>query len=286
MRTEFGNDKEIVVLLRGLVMFRAFIRLTGLVLLFSWFPLTQAAEAATDCTAVTGTSQCAEDFLFEVVLNADDDGFTITGINNPIRAIVNTNVDGTYTINLIQARTRGWLGDIWKKLKDFFTSDIKDKLVKAVKNLFFGDDDTITWEEPDGSKMTLTKSESHKGTITVERPDGTKITGSLVVELVNFIATPFKTGIRVHWVTASEIDNAGFYIWRAAGEGWKQGDYSQVTKLDQFIHSKGDKVGGYPYSYIDSNVESGITYYYGLEDIDFKGESTVHWDFIDEATAK
>jgi hypothetical protein len=45
-------------------------------------------------------------------------------------------------------------------------------------------------------------------------------------------------------------------------------------------------VGGYSYSYVDSNVESGITYYYGLEDIDFNGQSTVHWDFIDEATAK
>lgn len=109
----------------------------------------------------------------------------------------------------------------------------------------------------------------------------------LLVTLANFRATPFQNNIRVHWNTASEVDNAGFHVWRTTGEGWKTGDYSQVIRLtEQLIPSKGNKVGGYPYSYIDSNVESGITYYYGLEDIDFNGQSTVHWKSIDEATAK
>jgi len=108
-----------------------------------------------------------------------------------------------------------------------------------------------------------------------------------LVTLNDFTATPFQDDIRVHWETASEVDNAGFHLWRAIGEGWKTGDYSQVIRItDQLISSKGAKVGGYPYSYVDSNVESGITYYYGLEDIDFNGQSTVHFDFIDEATAK
>ena len=110
---------------------------------------------------------------------------------------------------------------------------------------------------------------------------------SLLVTLANFKATSFQNGIRVHWNTASEADNLGFHLWRATGEGWKTGDYSQVIRLtEELIPSKGDKVGGYPYSYIDSNVESGITYYYGLVDIDSNGQSTTHWDFIDEATAK
>jgi hypothetical protein len=111
--------------------------------------------------------------------------------------------------------------------------------------------------------------------------------GPNLVTLNNFTATHFQNDIRIHWKTASEVDNAGFHIWRASGEGWKDGDYSQVIRItDQLIPSKGNKVGGYPYSYIDYNVESGITYYYGLEDIDFNGQSTVHWDFIDETTAK
>jgi hypothetical protein len=111
--------------------------------------------------------------------------------------------------------------------------------------------------------------------------------GPNLVTLNNFTATPFQNDIRVHWKTASEVNNAGFHIWRATGEGWKEGDYEQIIRItDPLIPSKGTKVGGDPYSYIDSNVESGITYYYGLEDIDFNGQSTVHWDFIDEATAK
>ncbi len=110
---------------------------------------------------------------------------------------------------------------------------------------------------------------------------------AMLVTLNNFAVTPFQNDIRVHWKTASEVDNAGFHLWRAIGEGWKQGDYSQVMRLtNPLISSKGTKVGGYPYSYIDSNVESGVTYYYVLEDIDFNGQSTVHLDFIDEATAK
>ncbi|OQY49783.1 MAG: hypothetical protein DRR08_08760 [Candidatus Parabeggiatoa sp. nov. 2] len=109
----------------------------------------------------------------------------------------------------------------------------------------------------------------------------------MLVTLNNFTATPFQNAIRVHWITASEVDNAGFYILRATGEGWRTGDYSQVIRItDQLIPSKGTKVGGYPYSYVDSNVESGITYYYGLEDIDVNGQSTVHFDVIDEATAE
>ena len=109
----------------------------------------------------------------------------------------------------------------------------------------------------------------------------------LLVTLANFTATPFQNDIHIHWKTASEVDNAGFHLWRATGEGWKQGDYEQAIRItDPLIPSKGTKVGGYPYSYIDSNVESGITYYYGLEDIDFNGQSTVHRDFIDEVTAK
>jgi len=40
------------------------------------------------------------------------------------------------------------------------------------------------------------------------------------------------------------------------------------------------------YSYIDADVETGVTYYYGLEDIDLNGQSTLHWSLIDSATAE
>ncbi|MEN8220432.1 MAG: hypothetical protein ABFS56_29605 [Pseudomonadota bacterium] len=35
-----------------------------------------------------------------------------------------------------------------------------------------------------------------------------------------------------------------------------------------------------------TDVESGMTYYYSLEDIDLNGQSTIYWDMIDSATAR
>lgn len=90
--------------------------------------------------------------------------------------------------------------------------------------------------------------------------------------------------VELKWETASEIDNAGFHLWRATGESWKEGDYSTVMRLtNQLIPAEGNKVEGVSYSYRDTNVEPGVTYYYGLEDIDLFGQSTIHWDFIDSA---
>jgi len=107
---------------------------------------------------------------------------------------------------------------------------------------------------------------------------------STVVTLTSFTTTVSDDKVELKWETASEIDNAGFHIWRAVGEGWKDGDYSTVTRLtDQLIPAKGD---GASYSYIDSNVDSGVTYHYGIEDIDLKAGSTFHCDSIESATVK
>lgn len=114
------------------------------------------------------------------------------------------------------------------------------------------------------------------------------INDDLSVELANFTATPFQNHIRVHWKTASEADNAGFHLWRATGEGWKQGDHSKVIKLtEQLIPSEGGTLtDGASYSHTDDDVESGVTYYYCLEERDFNGQPKYHWDFIDKTTAK
>jgi hypothetical protein len=100
--------------------------------------------------------------------------------------------------------------------------------------------------------------------------------------LTDFRATANETEILLEWQTAIELDNAGFHLWRATGEGWKYGDYSTVIRLtEQLIAAQGNSS---VYSYRDTNVESGMTYYYGLEDIDLYGQSTFHWDLIDVGT--
>jgi C4-type Zn-finger protein len=167
---------------------------------------------------------------------------------------------------------------------------------------YVGATGTLTWADGDSSDKTLTVtiiddslSEGNETfTVTLSDPvSGGSLDNATVsitdndatlVTLVDFSATALETEILLEWQSAFELDNAGFHIWRATGEGWKYGDYSTVTRItDRLIPAQGNSI---PYSYIDSNVESGLTYYYGLEDIDLSGYSTFHWDYIDSATAK
>ncbi|MEN8219567.1 MAG: hypothetical protein ABFS56_25095 [Pseudomonadota bacterium] len=134
------------------------------------------------------------------------------------------------------------------------------------------------------STFTVTLSNPVSGenldnaTVTITDDDATFVT------LADFTATANETGILLEWQTATEFDNAGFHLWRATGEGWKSGDYSTVIRLtEQLIAAQGNSSA---YSYRDTDVESGITYYYGLEDIDLNGQSTFHWDLIDSTMAR
>ncbi|MEN8217394.1 MAG: Calx-beta domain-containing protein [Pseudomonadota bacterium] len=159
---------------------------------------------------------------------------------------------------------------------------------------------TLTWADGDSANKTFTiaiiddgKSEGDETfTITLTDPiSGENLDSAIVtiadddatfVSLADFTATANETGILLEWQTATEFDNAGFHLWRATGEGWKSGDYSTVIRLtEQLIPAQGNSS---VYSYRDTEVESGITYYYGLEDIDLNGQSTFHWDLIDSAT--
>jgi streptogramin lyase len=113
--------------------------------------------------------------------------------------------------------------------------------------------------------------------LTVETPDPT------YVDLFSFSATGVNGDVLIEWESAMELDNAGFRIWRATGEGWMTGDYSTVISLtgDALIPAEGS---GSVYSYTDSSVVPGLTYYYLLEDRDLNGVPTYHFDFIDSAT--
>jgi pimeloyl-ACP methyl ester carboxylesterase len=169
-------------------------------------------------------------------------------------------------------------------------------------NDYVGTTGSLTWADGDSSDKTLTVTISDDSlsegnetfTVTLGMPisgeslDSATVTISdddpTLVTLASFTATALEEGIKIEWQSAFELDNAGFHIWRATGEGWKYGDYSTVIRLtDRLIPAQGNSI---PYSYIDSNVETGLTYYYGLEDIDLSGHSTFHWDYIDSATAK
>ncbi|NJO16290.1 MAG: hypothetical protein HC877_11215 [Thioploca sp.] len=87
-----------------------------------------------------------------------------------------------------------------------------------------------------------------------------------LAELLDLKATRVSEGIKLEWQTATELDNAGFDLWRSETEN---GEYIKIT--DSLIPAKGNDS---TYTFIDNNVEPGVTYYYQLEDIDFLGKST------------
>jgi len=113
---------------------------------------------------------------------------------------------------------------------------------------------------------------------------------TLVTLLDNsFTATPNNGTVTIAWETASEIDNAGIFVWRGQLKAGKTecslngDDYTEVKRISPFISAQGS--GAY-YSYQDTQVESGNTYCYALEDVDFYGTSTFHLDDIPSATVQ
>ena len=92
-----------------------------------------------------------------------------------------------------------------------------------------------------------------------------------LVELASFVAKSGLDGAILSWETASEIDCAGFRVWRcdSAGE-----DCATIT--DGLIDAQGDEVTGASYSFDDPSAEPGTFYRYRLEDLEYSGKSTFH----------
>ncbi|MCX5887057.1 MAG: hypothetical protein NT096_14310 [Proteobacteria bacterium] len=115
-------------------------------------------------------------------------------------------------------------------------------------------------------------------------PDGHKTAGrynctnnschgdcATVIELSSFTATPAHRKVILTWKTESEIDNAGFNVYRAKLE---DGEYIKINGA--LIPAEGTSTRGTVYHYVDGNLVNGETCYYKLEDIDTSGFSSMH----------
>ena len=92
-----------------------------------------------------------------------------------------------------------------------------------------------------------------------------------IVSLVDFNPNPGNRVVALVWSTKSEIDNAGFNLYRSEAE---DGEYVQLN--DALISAEGSATQGASYKFIDTDVQNRKTYYYKLEDIDLNGISTMH----------
>jgi hypothetical protein len=75
----------------------------------------------------------------------------------------------------------------------------------------------------------------------------------------------------VEWTTASEVDTAGFNLYRS---DTAQGTYVRVNA--NLVPASPDPLTGGSYQYKDSRVQPGKTYYYQLEDVQLDGQTTRH----------
>jgi len=111
----------------------------------------------------------------------------------------------------------------------------------------------------------------------------------LSVSLDSFTANAADGKITINWTTGTETNNAGFTLWRATpidGQcSTNPYNYKDVKQVQPLVYSKSqDGVLGASYSEEDQNVESGVTYCYGLEDVEYNGKRTFHVDKIISAT--
>jgi len=90
------------------------------------------------------------------------------------------------------------------------------------------------------------------------------------VDVASFGAEAGVGAVTLEWETATEVDNAGFNLYRAEAV---EGPYERVNGV--LIAARGDAVEGWEYTFVDKGLSSGV-YYYKLEDVSTGGEVTVH----------
>ena len=89
----------------------------------------------------------------------------------------------------------------------------------------------------------------------------------LPVELSSFRPTLLDGKVTIRWTTESELDNAGFNIYRSET---RDGEYKQVnTELIQGAGTTGERNA---YKWVDATAKPGVVYYYQIEDVSFAGE--------------
>jgi hypothetical protein len=90
------------------------------------------------------------------------------------------------------------------------------------------------------------------------------------VSLVSFKArVNGDSSVTLTWKTASEVDNAGFNIYRSKRS---DGTYKRVNGKP--LPAQGNSAVGASYSFEDTPGRG--TFYYKLEDVDYSGTSAMH----------
>jgi len=90
---------------------------------------------------------------------------------------------------------------------------------------------------------------------------------SLPVNLSSFQARAGYGNIQLEWTTASEENNAGFYLMRSEDP---EGEFVRLNS--ELIEGSGNANTSNSYSYTDAEIASEVTYYYKLYSVDYNGD--------------
>ena len=120
------------------------------------------------------------------------------------------------------------------------------------------------------SWLSATKAKLGKSTYYGDRRDvgnpGYTLGGVLPVSLSSFQAEQTAEGVVIKWTTESEVDNAGFYIYRSET---KDENFKVVNS--QMIQGAGTTGVRNEYLWTDTTAKPNTVYYYRIEDVSHAG---------------
>lgn len=88
----------------------------------------------------------------------------------------------------------------------------------------------------------------------------------LPVTLSGFRAVHTADGAVINWTTESEVDNAGFYIYRSET---KNGEFKVINPT--LIQGAGTTSEKHAYTWTDTTAKPNTVYYYRIEDVSYSG---------------
>ncbi|MEZ4767690.1 MAG: SdrD B-like domain-containing protein [Caldilineales bacterium] len=100
----------------------------------------------------------------------------------------------------------------------------------------------------------------------------------LAVSLASFDAQADAGAVRVNWETVSELNNAGFNLYRGSSTA------PEILLANVPSATPGASYGA-AYEWTDADVVAGDVYWYWLEDVDFNGATTLHGPVSAQAAA-